>query len=143
MDDEQSKENKSTERSMSKNSLRLLKVRKIQKVKKPHFKRADAHKFKRIDSNWRRPRGLQGKQRRQVRAKGSIVKPGFGSPKEVKGLHPSGFEDVLVFNLNALYGLNPKVQAIRIGRTVGTKKKIEIEAKAKALGIKILNAIKR
>ncbi|MDD4523159.1 MAG: 50S ribosomal protein L32e, partial [Methanosarcina sp.] len=39
---------------------RLFNVRKVLKGKKPQFKRAACHKFKRLDSNWRRPRGLQG-----------------------------------------------------------------------------------
>ncbi|HET8686705.1 MAG TPA: 50S ribosomal protein L32e, partial [Methanosarcina sp.] len=38
---------------MDSESRRLFNVRKVQKGKKPQFKRAACHKFKRLDSNWR------------------------------------------------------------------------------------------
>jgi len=43
---------------------RLFKVRKVLKGKKPTFRRQCHHKFKRLKTSWRRPRGLQSKQRR-------------------------------------------------------------------------------
>lgn len=56
---------------MDSESRRLFNVRKVQKGKKPQFKRAACHKFKRLDSNWRHPRGTQGKQRRKYVSKGA------------------------------------------------------------------------
>ena len=35
--------------------------------------------------------------------------------------------------------INPKTQAVRIGSTVGTKKRVDIEKKAEELNIRILN----
>lgn len=64
---------------------------------------------------------------------------GYGSPKATRGLHPSGFEDVLVYNMKELEALNPEVQAGRISSAVGRRKKEMMLTKAKELGIKILN----
>lgn len=118
-----------------------MKIRKQQKSKKPAFRRADGHKKKKLDVNWRRPRGLQGKLRKRIAAKGAVVQIGYGSPRAVKGLHPSGFEDVLVRNPNDLQSINPEDQAARIARTVGVRKRLIIEEIAADRGIKILNPL--
>ena len=124
---------------MDDESKRLFKVRKVLKGKKPHFNRTDAHKYKRLDSNWRRPRGLQGKQRKHIKAKGALVQTGYCSPVAVKGLHPSGYADILVRNVGDVDAIDATIEAIRIARTVGAKKKSAIEEKAAQLGIKVLN----
>ncbi|MFC1786506.1 50S ribosomal protein L32e [Halobacteriota archaeon] len=118
---------------------RLLKVRKRQKSKKPAFRRHDSHKRKRLDENWRRPRGLHNKLRRRIVAKGAIVEAGYSSPKKVKGLHPSGYEEVLVHRPKDVEDVDVANQAIRIGGTVGMMKRLDIEKKAEELDIKVLN----
>jgi large subunit ribosomal protein L32e len=128
-----------TELEMDEESRRLFKVRKVQKGKKPDFKRADSHKFKRLDSNWRRPRGLQGKKRRHVAAKGALAQVGYGSPVTVKGLHPSGFAEILVRTPSDVDKVDASIEAIRIARTVGAKKRNVIEEMAMELNIKVLN----
>ena len=124
---------------MDPESRRLFNVRKVQKGKKPQFKRACSHKFKRLDSNWRRPRGSQGKQRRKYVSKGALAQVGYGSPAAVKGLHPSGYSDVLISSIAELELVDPSYEAIRIAATVGARKKAIILAKAEELGIKVLN----
>ena len=118
---------------------RLLKVRKRQKSKKPAFRRHDSHKKKRLDENWRRPRGMHNKLRKRIAAKGAMVQVGYGSPKEVRGLHPSGYEEVLVHRPKDLKYINATNQAIRIGSSVGMKKRLDIGEKAEESGIKVLN----
>jgi large subunit ribosomal protein L32e len=120
---------------------RLLNTRKQQKSKKPTFKRTDSHKKKKLDENWRRPRGLQSKLRRRFASKGAVVQVGYGSPKAVRGLHPSGFEEVLVRNSDDLQPIDPSYQAARIARTVGVRKRQMIEEIAKSREIKILNPL--
>ncbi|AKB17578.1 MULTISPECIES: 50S ribosomal protein L32e [unclassified Methanosarcina] len=124
---------------MDPESRRLFNVRKVQKGKKPQFKRTCSHKFKRLDTNWRRPRGSQGKQRRKYVAKGALAQVGYGSPAAVKGLHPSGYSDVLITSIAELELVDPSFEAIRIARTIGAQKKAIILAKAEELGIKVLN----
>ncbi|RLI80237.1 50S ribosomal protein L32e [Archaeoglobales archaeon] len=122
---------------------RLLKVRRRLKARKPEFKRYCAHKKLRLrNKSWRRPRGLDNKLRIRYGGKKSgriVVNAGFGSPKAVRGLHPSGYEEVLVHNPMELDKINPERQAIRIASRVGMKKRLAIEDKAKELGLKILN----
>jgi len=120
---------------------RLLNTRKQQKSKKPTFKRTDSHKKKKLDDNWRRPRGLQSKLRRRFASKGAVVQVGYGSPKAVRGLHPSGFEEVMVRNQDDLQPIDPSYQAARIARTVGVRKRRMIEEIAKSREIKILNPL--
>jgi len=125
--------------SMDAEGKRLFKVRKVQKAKKPQFKRTDCHKYKRLDSNWRIPRGQQSKKRKGFVAKGAHAQVGYGSPVLVKGLHPSGYSEVIVSTLNDVSPLDANTMAIRIAATVGARKKAMIQEKAVSMGIKILN----
>ena len=68
-----------------------------------------------------------------------MVRVGFRGPKKTRGLHSSGFEEVMVFNPKDLEKIDPATQAARIGSSVGTKKRIDIEESAKKLDIRILN----
>ena len=43
-----------------------------------------------------------------------MVQVGFRGPASVRGLHPSGFEEILDYNANTLEMVDPKAQAIRI-----------------------------
>ena len=117
---------------------RLLRVRARQKSKKPEFNFHDSHKKKRLGTSWRKPRGLHNKLRQQVAAKGKLVRPGYGSPKAVRGYHPCGLPEVLVNNVAELE--KAKGFAVRIAASVGKKKRLDIEAKASEAGLKVLNA---
>ena len=69
----------------------------------------------------------------------NIVSIGYGGPKDVRYLHPSGFKEVRVWNLDDLSKINPEREAARVAHQVGMKKRLEIEEKADELGIRILN----
>jgi large subunit ribosomal protein L32e len=106
--------------------------------KKPEFKRHGAY-VKRAGESWRRPRGRDNKMRKNEKAKGKRPSVGFGAPKELRGLHPSGFKEVMVANVNDLMKIDKEREAARIISKVGKKKKAEIVNKAKELGIRVLN----
>ena len=116
---------------------RLIQVR---SDKGARFKRDGYGKKRQLSDSWRKPRGQHNKQREQKKAKGALPKPGFGSPVAVRGMHPSGFFEVLVTSLKDLEGLDPKTQAVRIGATVGTRKRVIIQEQAVSAGLKVLNA---
>jgi len=116
-----------------------LRIRKQIKRRTPDFLREEWFRYKRIPHNWRRPDGITSKMRINLKYRPSKVRIGFRGPKDVRGLHPSGFEEVLIFNVNELEQINPETQAARIGSTVGTKKRLEIAKKAEELSIRILN----
>ena len=107
--------------------------------KKPKFRRWMSQAYKRVKESWRRPRGIHSKVR--IRKKGKIKIPsvGYGAPKELRFLHPSGLKEVLISNLKDLEKVDPKTQAIRIAHTVGEKKRKEIIKKAEEMKIKVLN----
>jgi len=92
-----------------------------------------------LADNWRRPRGLHSKQRKDFRAKGAHPEAGFGSPKAVRGFHPSGYREALIFTPSELSEIDPATTAVRIGASVGGAKRSVIQNKAIELGIKILN----
>jgi large subunit ribosomal protein L32e len=116
---------------------RLIRVR---VAKGAVFKRDGYGKKRQLSDSWRKPRGQHNKQREQKKAKGALPKPGYGSPIAVRGMHPSGFFEVLVATATELEGLDPKTQAVRISGTVGDRKRIGLQAAASAAGLKVLNA---
>lgn len=77
--------------------------------------------------------------RKQVSGVPPLVKVGYRGPKKARGLHPSGYKDKLIHNIRDLEKLDPKIDAARIGHSVGRRKRIDIVNKANALGIKVLN----
>ncbi|HSB50248.1 MAG TPA: 50S ribosomal protein L32e [Nitrosopumilaceae archaeon] len=119
----------------------LLEMREKVSSKRPEFKRPESWRYKRLQTGWRKPKGVDNHQRKQKsRGRPGIVKIGFGGPKVARGLHPSGFTDNLVFNVNDLEKLNPKTDGVRIGHAVGTKKRKDIMSKALEKKFKVFNA---
>ena len=117
-----------------------LSLRAAQKKKTPSFRRTEWFRYKRLSrSGWRAPHGMDSKQRRNYRYRGSLVRVGHGKVAEARGLHPSGFREVMVHNTNDLESIDPETQAARIGRTVGGRKREHIHARADELGIRVLN----
>ena len=116
-----------------------LALRKEIKKRTPNFLREEWFRYKRIQKNWRRPDGITSKMRINLKYRPSKVRVGFRGPKKVRGLHSSGFKEVIVFNVNDLKEIDPNTQAARIGSSVGTKKRMDIEKKAEELEIRILN----
>ena len=82
---------------------RLIRVR---VAKGAAFKRDGYGKKRQLSDSWRKPRGQHNKQREQKKAKGALPKPGYGSPIAVRGMHPSGFFEVMVATATELAGLD-------------------------------------
>lgn len=120
---------------------RLLRLRRRMARREPDFVRIDQWRYRRIeDSGWRRPRGLDNKIRQQRKGWPPKVKPGYRKPAAVRGLHPTGFVEVLVHRPEDLAGLDPAKHAVRIAATVGLRKRLEIVKAAKERGLLVLNA---
>jgi hypothetical protein len=64
---------------------------------------------------------------------------GYRSPCDVRGLHPSGYECVVIHCEGELESLKPKSHAIMIGATVGRRKRITLKDAILARGFKLLN----
>ncbi len=125
---------------MGKDSLaRLLRIRRIISRRRPKFIRQESWRYVRVKENWRRPRGIDSKMRLKLKSRPALVNIGYGSPKKVRGLHPSGKKEVLIHNVEELEKINPEVEVARIAHTVGLRKRIQILERAKELGITVLN----
>jgi large subunit ribosomal protein L32e len=119
----------------------LIEKRQEVKQNKPDFVRPESWRYVRLQTNWRKPKGIDHHQRKQKsRGRPGLVKVGYGGPRDGKGLHPSGFTDNLVFNISDLEKLDPKKDGVRLGHGVGTKKRKEIVVKAAENKFKIFNA---
>ncbi len=105
---------------------RLLKIKAEKKKKNPEFLRQDYHKKKKLDRNWRRPRGLQSKLRMQLKSSGYVVKAGYRNPSQVRGMSLDGFELILIRNLKDLEKIDPKKQKAILSSNIGFKKKKEL-----------------
>lgn len=117
-----------------------LNKRNQEKKKKPNFVRQDHHKNKKLDKNWRRPRGIDSNLRLGERGSGKKVKVGYGSPKSVKGLTRNGYEEVLIQNVKDIENINDiKKQIGVVGSNVGNRKKVEILNKAQEKGVMMSN----
>ncbi len=118
----------------------------MKRKKKPDFKRigpSDGHRLKRrISDSWRKPRGIDNKQRIRVKHYGKSPNIGYRNPKKLRGMHPSGLFEVLVERIEQLEGLDKEKYAIRLSGRLGRKKKMIIQEQAMKMGFHILNPIK-
>jgi large subunit ribosomal protein L32e len=104
------------------------------------FDREGQHKKKGYPSSWRKPKGTHSRARRKEKDAAPMPNPGYRKPSEIRGLHPSGYRDVIVNRPEDLEELDPETDAARIASKVGGRKREQIVDKADDLGVKLLNA---
>lgn len=115
--------------------------------KKPSFWRKDWNKKIRLGSsckrkrNWRRPTGLDNKNRLNRAGRAAAVNIGWGNDSSEKG-KVEGVVPVRIETLKELEKIDKKIQGIIIAR-VGKKKKEEIIKQAEKKGIQILNRYRK
>ncbi len=115
-----------------KRDLRKKFIRKLKFIRNDYLR-------KKLEKKWRKQKAFHhNKARVRDLVKIRNVKEGYKAPKIVRGIHPSGYEEILVSNVDDLKKVDPKTQAIRI-RKIGRKKKMAIIEEAKKLKIKVLN----
>ena len=111
------------------------------KRKRPKFERQESWRKKRISKVWRKPDGIDSKARRRAKGWIHLVEIGYRGPRKVRNLHPSGYEEVMVRNVDDLAKINPETQAARVAHTVGMKKRAEIYLRAGERHIYVLNPL--
>ena len=117
----------------------LLQARKKVSDRRPKFVRQESWRYGRLAETWRKPKGKDNKMRRQLSGAPRLVKIGYRGPRKARGLHPSGYTDNIVFNVNDLASLDPSKDAARIAHAIGQRKRLLILAEARTKGIKVLN----
>lgn len=108
------------------------------KRRKPTFLKKDHYKTKSLAKRWRRPRGVDNKQRLRKRAHAKRPGTGFKSPLLVRGLHKSGLKPVLVSNLKQLDKIT-KAEGIIVSAKIGDKKRSMLLSEIKKRGLILLN----
>ncbi len=117
-----------------------LDARKAQKKVQPKFRRQEWFRYRRLSrTGWRKPKGMQSSQRLNRKYRSPMARVGYGKIASARDLHPSGFREVLVHRPEDLDGIDPTVQAARVGGTVGGRKRALIHERADELGIRVLN----
>ena len=117
-----------------------LEARKEQRKNQPKFRRQEWFRYKRLSrTGWKKPRGDDSSQRKNRKYRSPMARVGYGKIASVRDLHPSGFKEVLVHRPEDLDGIDPAVQAARVGGTVGGRKRALIHERADELGIRVLN----
>jgi large subunit ribosomal protein L32e len=118
---------------------RLLRIAKEKRRRQPKFRHEQAHRWIRVSDSWRKVRGIDSATREKRKGRITMVSSGYRKPKAVRGLHPSRFIEVHVSRPADLEGLDPEIHAIRIGGSVGMRKRQDIIKKADSMLLRVLN----
>ena len=116
----------------------LLQIRQQIKRKKPDFIRQKGKFLKKLGAVWRAPKGMHSKLRMKHRGHISHPSMGYSSPREVRGLSPTGLRPILITNESQLSGITQN-DGLIISKRLGERKRISILKKTKERNIKILN----
>lgn len=104
----------------------------------PKFVRQNRSVDKRVGEAWRKPRGIDNKQRVMLKWCGALPCIGYRSAKDTRGMR-NGAKLTVVHNEAELAKVDPKAEHVYFASTVGKKKRAVLLEKAQKAGIKVLN----
>ncbi len=113
------------------------------KKKKPRFLNLARYWKLGAVKSWRKPRGIDNKQRLKLKSRPKHPVIGYRNPKEIRGLHPSGRKPVIVHNTKELRKVAQEYGSeaiVYIASTVGGRKRAQMREEAKKLGILLANS---
>ncbi|MCS6769936.1 MAG: 50S ribosomal protein L32e [Candidatus Caldarchaeum sp.] len=105
----------------------------------PKFVRQESWRYVRLNTGYRRPRGKDSRMRLQKSGAPPLAKIGYGTPRSFRGLHPSGYREVLISSLSQLAALSPDKDALRLSGRLGGRMKTKLYEAAVEKGFKVLN----
>lgn len=121
----------------------LLQLKKKMKKKMPKFKRQDGFKKKEVRrTGWRKPKGHHSKIKHNFRSYAKKVRPGYGTPNDLKNRNGSGLLLVNVYNFSDLEKLSKENVAV-ISSSVSIRNKLIIAEKAKEKGIATIPSLEK
>src|SRR3989441_7110333 len=118
---------------------KLVEIRSEFAKRRPAFVRPESWRYDRLSPEWRKPKGLDNKVRKSKKGWPRRVKVGYRGPVVARNLHPSGYHEILVHNLDELGKAIPGRDVVRIGGTVGAKKREVILDRSNELGLRVVN----
>jgi large subunit ribosomal protein L32e len=116
--------------------------RKIIKKRRTHEDNFHSHQWVKVPNSWRKPKGIDGRQRRRFKGTGKEPKIGYGSNKRTRNILPNGFYQFMVSNVADVETLmmNNRKYCATIAHNVGRKTRLAICARAEQLNIRVTNA---
>ena len=93
---------------------KMLQERARIKKSKPYFVVKATSFSARVKERWRNPRGLHSPIRQKYRGKPLLVKVGYGSPADVRGLHSSGLQPIVVHTVKDIIAVYSSIQVVFI-----------------------------
>lgn len=107
------------------------------KKKKPKFVRQESHKKPKLGTKWRKPRGIDSKQRLRLRGHTKTVKNGYRNPKSIRGKLRSGMMPILVKSIDQIKNIDKEKEIVIISSNIGKRKKLELIKKCQEHSLKI------
>jgi large subunit ribosomal protein L32e len=104
----------------------------------PKFVRQNKAQKKRVGDAWRKPRGIDNKQRVQLGGTGRLPKIGFRTPKSTRFLSNGGKIVVLVHNAKELAAVAPE-HLVRFGGTMGGRLREKLLKVAASRKLRVVN----
>lgn len=125
-------------------AVKKLSSRRRRKETKPVFVRQESWRYVRLSENWRRPRGKDNKMRLSVKGWPKTVSVGYGTPREARGLHPSGLKPVLVSSRRELEEAgSPEGKILVFSSRLGRRLREALAKEAYSKGFVIANYEKK
>lgn len=118
---------------------RLMDLRKTIAKHRPSFRRVESWRLKRVKDPWRKARGIDSRTRKKSKSGVKSPSVGYRGPKKVRGMHPSGYEEVRIVSIEDLKNLNNKIHALKLSSRLGARKRMSIIEYAQNRGFKVLN----
>jgi large subunit ribosomal protein L32e len=117
-----------------------LHTRAVLNKHRPTIRHDQWFRYKKLSRlGWRKPRGARNKVQVDMSYRPRRPVVGYRGPALARGLHSSGFAEVLVHRPEDLEPLDADTQAARIAGGVGAKKRAAILKAAEAKGVRVLN----
>ena len=113
------------------------------KKKKPTFNVLNFGFMKSVKERWRKPRGTANKKRRKYKWAGASPKIGYKNTAKIRGMRRDGRREIFVRGMPDMEKLKEVKDRenllIRFSGSIGRKKRTEMAAMAKEIGINVLN----
>mmetsp|Transcript_21499 Transcript_21499/g.73106 ORF Transcript_21499/g.73106 Transcript_21499/m.73106 type:complete len:135 (+) Transcript_21499:73-477(+) len=119
----------------------LLPASRIVKKRTKPFLRYQSDRKMCVPTSWRRPKGIDGRQRRKFKGLPAMPNCGFGSNKKTRHLLPNGFYKFVVHNVSDLDMLlmHNRSYCAEIAHDVSTQKRKAIVERAAQLNVNLTN----